>query len=433
MLHSSYSFALAFEPDLVSGLLSRFAVPPGAIVLDPFCGTGTTLLESKIQGCRSVGVDANPICVMVSRAKTDWSIDGDEVEELADRVVQRARRRYEACLDRMRESSYAGTRFSVLNDPIFAYSPAGSYLLKSGLVRRGWISPRPAMKTLLLSQELQRTPARCRRFLFLALLGLLVPNVSNMAYGPEIYRKRKRRDCGVFQLFATRVLENLGKVRELRARSSGPKSIVRVGDSVNDGLSFVQDGSVDVIISSPPYLSDHDYSRLTRLELVFTGVVSSREDLRSIKRSLMRSSSKNVYKNDSFGDRVKGFSPVQEAVQAVAARAAKKPSGFARVYPRLIGEYFGGMFEHFRAAGRLLRSKGYAAYVIGDQSSFFAVPIPTARIVADIATKCGSGLELVGMEPIRKFRGTRGRVSWQNSEWLILLRKTSRRELRAAS
>ena len=75
MLHKSYSFVHAFEPDLVSKEIQEFKVSENSRVLDPFCGTGTTLLECKIAGIPSIGIDANPVCVLLSDAKVNWSIN----------------------------------------------------------------------------------------------------------------------------------------------------------------------------------------------------------------------------------------------------------------------------------------------------------------------------------------------------------------------
>ena len=360
---------------------------------------------------------------MVSQAKTDWTIDLEQAKKSITRSVLRASHRYAAYLQRAERVK----RYTVQSDPLFQNSSIGSYLIQSGLLHRGWISPRIALKALLLAEEIAKLPTPLKNFLFLSFLGLLVPDFSNMSYGPELYRKRKLDDCDVFGLFDSRTNENLGKLLELKENYKNPRCNIRLGDSANGGLSFIDRASVQAIITSPPYLSDHDYSRMTRLELVFTGTVASRDDLRVVKKMLLRSSSKNVYKEDCRTEDVLRFAAVRDVIAAVTERARLKTSGFSKVYPKLVGEYFGGMYRHFQEVGRVLKPGGYAAYIVGDQSSFFAIPIPTARILAQLAEHCGSRLNLVSMEPVRKFRGTRGKVSWSNSEWLILLRKTSGR------
>lgn len=423
MLHQAYSFPLAFDADKVAKLLKRLPLDQRSTVLDPFCGTGTTLLESKLRGISSVGVDANPVCVLVSKAKTTWRVNVSEVKTSAGLVVRSASTKYRSYLRRYEKAKATGERYRCLTDPIFTASPAGRYLISSGLIRRGWISPIPTLKALVIAEAIWTLPERTKNFLLLSLLGLLVPDISNMSYGPEIYRARKRRDCDVFGLFEERVVENLTKLAALKATGVSASTRVRLGDVANGGLRFLEPSSIDVVITSPPYLSDHDYSRLTRLELIFSSYVTSREDLREIKQQLLRSSSKNVYKHDHAVELVRGFSSVMSVIRDVSERAAMKQSGFARVYPRLVGEYFGGMYKHFQALGRVLRPEARAAYIVADQSSFFATPIPTADIISQLAEGCGAGFRVMAMEPIRKYRGTRGDVTWSNQEWLILLKK----------
>lgn len=427
MLHGAYTFAHAFDANMVRNIFEALSLDSRSTVLDPFCGTGTTLLESKIHGFHSIGVDANPVCVLVSKAKTDWSIPLLKIRRLAEAITRSASNQYQSYIRRYQKAKAAGAKHTPQCDPLFATSAAGRYLLSSGLIRRGWISPRPALKSLLLAQRLWTLPQSERNFLLLSLVGLLVPDISNMSYGPEIYKARRRVDCHVFKLFLERTNENLQNVAKLRSQYSGVQTKVRLGNSVKDGLDFIEPESVDVVVSSPPYLSDHDYSRLTRLELIFSGYLTSRQDLRKIKMPLLRSSSKNVYSTDNLYKLVTRFSKVQAVVKAVSERALGRTSGFARVYPRLVGEYFGGMYAHFRALSRVLRSDGRVAFVVADQSSFFAIPIPTAKIVAELAESYGCGFRLVSMQRVRRYRGTRGAVNWSNDEWLMILKKCRRR------
>src|SRR5262249_22268001 len=73
--HDWYRFVLSFPPHLVRAYLERFGLGPRQRVLDPFCGTGTTLVECKKLGIPSVGVEANPLAHFASRVKLDWSPD----------------------------------------------------------------------------------------------------------------------------------------------------------------------------------------------------------------------------------------------------------------------------------------------------------------------------------------------------------------------
>ena len=428
MLHQAYGFPFAFKASIVSTILNRLSLGDAEAVLDPFCGSGTTLLECKLSGIPSIGIDSNPVCVTVSKAKTDWGMRLSTVRDLSDQVLRVTQRKYYNFLSRKERHERLGHQYLPQQDPIVKQSQVGQYLISSGLLERGWISPLAALKTLLIMESLACIPARPRNFLHLALLGLLVPEISNMAYGPEIYKKRLQRDPDVFGLFRARVLENLERLESLRARRIKAKTTVLLGDSVGKGLTSVDTGMVRAVISSPPYLSDHDYTRQTRLELVMSGHVTSSDDLRRLKKGFLRSSSKNVYKEDQLTRYVTRFPEVQALIKEISEKAAQRTSGFARVYPKLIGEYFGGMYRHFESLGRALRPGSKIAYVIGDQSSFFATRIPTAQIIAQLAEGCRSGIKCLDMEPVKELRGTRGQVTWSNKEWLLTFEK--RRSLR---
>src|SRR5437016_2091375 len=67
-LHSLSTYLGGFPPRVPRTIIQRW-VPARASVLDPFCGSGTTLLEAKLLGHPSVGVDLNPLAVAIARAK----------------------------------------------------------------------------------------------------------------------------------------------------------------------------------------------------------------------------------------------------------------------------------------------------------------------------------------------------------------------------
>src|SRR4051794_3285493 len=74
-VHEWFRFVLSFPPHLVRDYLERFGIGAGQHVLDPFCGTGTVLVEAKKHGISSVGIEANPLAHFASTVKTDWAPD----------------------------------------------------------------------------------------------------------------------------------------------------------------------------------------------------------------------------------------------------------------------------------------------------------------------------------------------------------------------
>jgi hypothetical protein len=88
--HSWYRFVLSFPPHLVRHYLNEFKVGAGENVLDPFCGTGTTIVESKLQGKTGIGFEANPFPHFASSVKVDWDIDPNELVRCASLVASQA-------------------------------------------------------------------------------------------------------------------------------------------------------------------------------------------------------------------------------------------------------------------------------------------------------------------------------------------------------
>ncbi|MBM3263280.1 MAG: hypothetical protein FJY97_07610 [candidate division Zixibacteria bacterium] len=73
--HWFYPYKGKFHPQMVRALLNIMQLEPGNTVLDPFIGSGTTALEAQLLGIRCIGVDISPVCTLVARVKTDsWRV-----------------------------------------------------------------------------------------------------------------------------------------------------------------------------------------------------------------------------------------------------------------------------------------------------------------------------------------------------------------------
>jgi DNA modification methylase len=158
--------------------------------------------------------------------------------------------------------------------------------------------------------------------------------------------------------------------------------------------SFLQPGSVDAVITSPPYPNEKDYTRTTRLESVVLGLFKNNKELRQFKKGLMRSNTRGVYKEDDDSRWVENISEIQEIAEEIEKRRIElnKTSGFEKLYSKVTRLYFGGIARHLDELRTVLRPGAKLAYVVGDQASYLRVMIPTGQLLAKVAESLGYNL-----------------------------------------
>lgn len=396
-IHRWYRFVLSFPPHLVRTYLTKFGIEPGQVVLDPFCGTGTTVVECKKLGIEAIGVERNPVAFFASHVKTDWTVDPDSLLESSIGVGERV-------YSRLAKQGLA-SELNLLRDgePIGAPELLGLTEDKDKLLLKDSICPIPLHKTLLLLQHIEDSRSASCDHQRLALMRALVSGVSNLQFGPEVGVGPPKFDAPVVSIWMDRIREIADDLGSLSG-SGAPSHLYAADARALSGV--LEPRLVDAVITSPPYPNEKDYTRTTRLESVLFGFIDTKEDLRGLKKGLVRSNTRGVYKDDTDDDWVKGNRAVEKIAVAIEKRRLElgKTSGFERMYPRLTKLYFGGMARHLADLRSVLRPGAKLAYVVGDQASYLRVMIRTGELLGDIAS--GLGYEVVSRDLFRTRRAT---------------------------
>jgi hypothetical protein len=402
--HDWYRFVLSFPPHLVRTYLDRFEIGVGQCVLDPFCGTGTTLVECKKFGIASVGIERNPMAAFASRVKLDWRIDPHGLVAHATKIAKIAHGKLKA--DGIDDDGSmplfarnGKTKVARLRElPI----DAGRLLLRDS------ISSLPLHKALLLLETIDVASGdKFREQEKLALARTIVSDASNLHFGPEVGVGSPKPDAAVIGPWLEAVRRIAEDLSQLGDRAP-IQSTVHLTDA-RRLLDVIAPQSIDAVITSPPYPNEKDYTRTTRLESVILGLIRNKAELRSLKQELVRSNTRGVYKIDPDDELVAGNREIQGIAEAIERRRIelRKTSGFERLYARVTKLYFGGMARHLASLRPLLRPGARLAYVVGDQASYLRIMIRTGAILADLARELGYEVEGIDLFRTRLATATR--------------------------
>jgi DNA modification methylase len=425
-VHEWYRFVLSFPPHLVRQYIAAFNLSPDDVVLDPFCGTGTTLVEAKKNGIASVGCDAHPFAAMVSRVKANWSLDTGNLRKTFRRILRSIEN-----IEKKHGLEPLSFDSAMLLDEQLQINGFRLNDDEERVLPTGFLSQRPLQRLLILRNEIEHKtktePLECREFFLVALAHVIANGAGNFAFGPEIYRTKPKPDYDVSGHFARHANLMIDQMAELQnaGRAAVPAQVLFRDARDLSGL----DHPVSAVITSPPYPNEKDYTRTTRVESILLRLVTDKASLREVKESLLRSNTRNIFVDDRDGDEVLEFSSIQKVCRQIEARRIEleKDSGFERLYHKVVAHYFGGMRRHLRALRPKLRNGARLAYVVGDQMSFLLVPVATAKLLAEVAE--AEGYKNLGCDLWRERVGTKVRNSTKNEkivrvrEEILLLQK----------
>lgn len=407
--HDWYRFVLSYPPHLVRSYIEKFGLNQNHVILDPFCGTGTTLIESKLAGIKAIGIEANPFPYFASSVKLDWSIDPDLLSSQCKQIADQA-------LDILKQQGIDDNfsfEFDFRNIQLKTLEPEAESLLLTNS-----ISPLPLHKTLVLLECLNSSKNQpMHRHALLALANALVHKISNLHFGPEVGVKNPKTDIPVISNWLLEIEKIAADLKFVRGRKY-PETEVYLADARE--FNKILPNSIDAVITSPPYPNEKDYTRTTRLESVILGFVNNKTELRALKRRLVRSNTRGVYKGDDDDQWIAGYPEIQRIADDIEKRRIElgKDSGFERQYANVTKLYFGGMARHLSELRKVLRPGAQLAYVVGDQASYLRIMIRTGQLLADIAQALG--YEVVGIDLFRTRLATATKE--QLREEVLLLR-----------
>ncbi len=228
--------------------------PAPGVVLDPFAGVGTTLIEADIVGHTAIGFEINPYAVFAARAKL--GAHRLEPEPLSASIAE--------FVAFMEESERTGRAPQA--------SPPAAFR-----TRVPFYSPAVERKVLLAFDFMATLDAPIAALFRLAFAATMV-NYSNYSYEPSLGRKAsvgrpEVEDDDVAGAILAKVQQMADDIAWYRgARTSSARDDGRVFEqSFFDGYAELGEGSVDLLVTSPPYLNNYHYNRGMCVVALFDG------------------------------------------------------------------------------------------------------------------------------------------------------------------
>ncbi|MET8865597.1 DNA methyltransferase [Nonomuraea sp. NPDC004580] len=279
--HQLFRYPAKFHPPVCKTLINRYTVP-GDVILDPFVGSGTALVESALARRYSIGIDVDPLATQISLAKTR-AYDISEIRFLAAELhsylknVERAPGDYERLMfDDIPETDYRAT-----------ITAEGLWVPEIPRLDH-WFRRYVVIDLSRIKKAIDSLTASDKARLFLdTIFGSIIRNSSNAdpvpVSGLEYTSHMKKRDAkgrlvNPFALLRGALKRSISAVEEYSVLQDDDafEPIVHCANST--GLSGLISGKVDAVITSPPYHNAVDYYRRHQLEMFWLGLTNSQAE-----------------------------------------------------------------------------------------------------------------------------------------------------------
>ena len=351
-----YRYKEGFSVKFISKIVEEYQSEEHDVLLDPFAGSGTTIIAANKLGYNGIGFEVNPFSYFLMKVKTQEYCESD-IKTFVEKYIDII---YELKADKLEK--YFLPKLSISNK---VFQPEAEKYMMSCKEKINKLSE-----------------GKVRDLLFLGWLAC-IEELSDYRKAGNGLKKRKTVKpiiVGKNEVIS-RLLEQYKHMEQdlfvLPDRSINHiynKSCINFSNDIGKGI-------IDGIIFSPPYANCFDYTEIYKLELWFGDFVKSYDELKILRKNSLRSHLNIRYESEiKVSNQSKLLNDVLSRIQGVEL--------WDKRIPKMISGYFDDMFNVLDNCYDSLKPGGFCAIVVGN-SAYGGEIVPTDLILAEYATSIG--------------------------------------------
>ncbi len=256
--HGYHPYSAKYIPQIPNYLIKNFS-KKNDIILDNFIGSGTTLVESKILGRNALGIDINPLACLISKTKTT-NLRNSELREIFD-ICASIKQDILATRGNVTLLNFENKRASI-DESVFNR-------LHQNIPK--WFHKNVVYELFLIKDKIDSLGSKDVRDFLLVAFSSILRSVSNATsgFGNLMINKNAVPKNRVYEKFASAVDDMVNGMLEFNKISTN--SNIKIFNQDTRGLWFIENESIDLICTHPPYMAAVPYAEYQKLSLWWLG------------------------------------------------------------------------------------------------------------------------------------------------------------------